>query len=465
MERGIVLKASFLYYMKGFLFSVFILTGVASRAQSDTVAQPTNNVKTDNWSAHFQFTAVSQSHSSFSAKYSGTNSLYSGVERGYLTITSTAFIGRKLWRYASIYANPEISGGQGLSGARGIAGFTNGESFRVGDPTPALYMGRYFLQQHFAVSNSSYDTLAEDANQVKEIVPSSRITLRAGKFSLSDFFDDNTYSHDPRQQFLNWSLMGEGAWDYPANTRGYTLGVMAEYVHPGYAARISFVQVPKRANGPWLNEKIGDVNGTTIEIEKSFLINKRKLRFSLLGFRNSVNAPLYSQTIKEMQSGDSSALAVITGEKYDNRYHHVKYGIGLNGEAEISDALGAFFRAGYNDGKSATWAYTEIDRSVSLGIIIKGKSWKRNEDVLGIAGVINGISKDHRDFLKAGGYGFIIGDGNLTYGSETIGEIFYNAKLFPHFYFSADYQFVSHPAYNKDRGPVSVFALRGHIEL
>ena len=450
--------------MRSLSLFIFLFISFASFAQTDTISSITKT-KPQPWSAHFQFTAVSQSHSSFTSKYAGTNSLYSGVERGLLTITGTAFVGRKLWHYTNFYADAEISGGQGLSGARGIAGFTNGESFRVGDPTPALYMARYYLQQYIPLSKNKYDTIEEDANQIKEIVPASRITLTAGKFSVSDFFDDNSFSHDPRTQFLNWSLMSNGAWDYPANTRGYTLGLVAELINPSYAARIAFVQVPKRANGPYLNEKIFSVNGTTVEFEKDFSVNNRKARISLLGFRNRVNAPNYNQTVKEMQAGDSAALNVINGTEYNSQYHSTKYGVGINGELAVFDAVGFFFRASYNDGKTATWAYTEIDQTVNGGISIKGNGWKRKDDVIGIAGVVNGISKGHQAFLKAGGNGFIIGDGYLTYGSENIGEIFYNAKLFAHLYLSADYQFVSHPAYNKDRGPVSVFALRGHVEF
>ncbi len=451
--------------MKLYFLFFFLLFSHYVFAQQDTISDNNQSRSKSLWSTHFQFTAVSQSHSSFKSKYAGTNSLYNGVERGFLTITSTAYIGRKLWRYTNVYANPEISGGKGVSGARGIAGFTNGESFRIGDPQPALYMARYYLQQHIALSANQYDTIEEDANQVKEIVPARRITITAGKFALSDFFDANSYSHDPRTQFLNWSLMSNGAWDYPANTRGYTLGIMAEWINPGWTLRVSGVQVPEKANGPYLNKKIGAVNGAALEFEKSVILGNRKGTIRLLGFRNMVNAPSYQQTVTEMKMGDSSALPVFTGDEYNTKYHSAKYGVGINAEQELSGNTGLFIRASYNDGKTATWAYTEIDQSISAGVQIKGSSWKRADDVFGIAVVANGISKDHQAFLKAGGYGFIIGDGNLNYSSENIGEVYYNAKLFNHMYFSADYQFVAHPAYNKDRGPVSVFSLRGHIEF
>ena len=452
--------------MKSFFLLLFLLISFSLFAQSDTIFKPRNKSEDQRWSAHFQFTAVSQSHSSFTSPYSGINSLYNGVERGLLTITSTAFIGRKLWRYTNVFANPEISGGQGLSGARGIAGFTNGESFRIGSPQPKLYMARYYVQQTIPLSKQSFDTVEEDANQLKDILPASRIVITAGKFAVSDFFDNNSVSHDPRTAFLNWSLMSNGAYDYPANTRGYTLGLMAEIVNPNWAARVSVAQVPKYINGPYLNEKIKDANGISAELEKNFSLGNDKIgKIRILGFRNMVNAPHYKQAAEELKTGDSKALGVINGTDYNTKYHSVKYGVGINGELALSKSIGVFFRGGYNDGKTATWAFTEIDETVSGGVQITGNAWKRSGDAFGVAVVIDGISKDHQDFLKAGGYGFIIGDGKLNYGSENIAEIYYSAKLFNHFFLSADYQFVVHPAYNKDRGPVTVFALRGHVNF
>ena len=353
--------------MKPILTFVFLLIFHFLFAQADTLSEE-NKTASLLWSTHFQFTAVSQSHSSFKALYSGTNSLNNGVERGLLTITSTAFIGRKLWRYTDVYANPEISGGQGASGTRGIAGFTNGESFRVGNPQPNLYMARYYIRQYIALSNKQYDTLEEGANGLREIVPSSRLALTAGKFCLSDFFDNNAYSHDPRTQFLNWSLMSNGAWDYPANTRGYTIGLVAELITPASAVRASLVQVPIVANGPWLNKNIGAVNGATLEYEKDFTVGSKQIKLRALGFRNLVNAPSYNQTVAEMKEGDSSALGVFNGTEYNNKYHSVKYGAGINGEIKLSDNVGCFLRASYNDGKTATWAYTEIDKTMRAAV-------------------------------------------------------------------------------------------------
>lgn len=447
--------------MKRTIFSVVTLLFTAHRhayAQSDTSGK-------NGWSMHFQLTAVSQSHPSFKAAYSGPNSLVDTAEKGLLSVTTTLFAGRRLWKNAAFYFNPEIAGGKGMSGAKGIAGFPNGETFRIGDPEPVLYVARAYLQQHIALANAKYERVADDANQVAGLVPDRRITISAGKFAISDFYDDNPFSHDPRTEFLNWSLMSNGAWDYPANTRGYTVGLVAELVQPGWALRISAVQVPKKANGPVMDSKIFKANGETLELEKSYTIGKQPGTVRLLGFFNTSQAVAYRRAIDAAKQGDSSYLPVFTGDADLQHYGGSKWGWGVNVNQNISDRLGAFFRASWNDGKTATWAFTEIDKSISGGLHIDGKLWKRDNDHVGVAMVVNGISKDHRDFLRAGLHGFIIGDGQLNYGSEGIAELYYAAELFKHIIFTADYQFVNNPAYNKDRGPVHVFAIRGHVEF
>ena len=258
--------------------------------------------------------------------------------------------------------------------------------------------------------------------------------------------------------------MSNGAWDYPADTRGYTQGLVAELVKPGWVFRASIVQLPRKANGLQLDDKISKANSETIEIEKNWKL-KRPGAIRLLAFRNASQAPTYKTTLAQVKNGDSSSVDVYTGEKEWKQYGGIKYGFGINAEQELSAIIGAFFKASWNDGKTATWAFTEIDQSISAGINIKGDGWKRADDNIGIAQVINGISKDHQQFLNAGLYGFIVGDGKLTYGHESITEIYYQAKISHSFYVAADYQFVNNPAYNKDRGPVHVFAVRGHLEF
>ncbi len=446
--------------MRKIIFFALIIISPGLLAQTNATTDTSSN-----WTNHLQLTVVSQGHPAFSAAYSGANSLNNNAESNAVSLTSTLYLGRKLWKGAAFYFNPEIAGGKGVGGAKGIAGFPNGETFRIGDPAPALYTARAYLQQMIALKGAAYTKQEDDMNQVAGKIPDSRIVISAGKFAISDFFDDNKYSHDPRTQFLNWSLMSNGAWDYPANTRGYTVGLVTELIKPTWALRISAVQVPTMANGQELDDKIFKALSETIEFEKSYSINKRPGTVRLLAFHTVSQAPSYQAAIDSAGIGDDNLLNVINGTYEWNKYGGVKYGFGINVNQDISDNAGVFARASWNDGKTATWAFTEIDNSVSAGINIIGTKWKRKDDNVGIAFVSNGISKDHQAFLADGYNGFIIGDGQLNYGRENIAEVFYQAKLFDKYYLTGDYQFINNPAYNKDRGPVNVFSLRFHVML
>ncbi|GGB21687.1 carbohydrate porin [Puia dinghuensis] len=414
------------------------------------------------WSTHFQFTGIIQWHPTFSAPYSGTNSLQPGHEKAY-SVTSTIYVGHSLWKGASAFWNPEMAGGRGVSSTLGIAGFPNGETFRIGNPEPTVYTGRLFLRQHIFLDKDHFEDLEDDANQVKERVSTSRITLTAGKFSLGDFFDNSNVSHEPRMDFMNWALMNNGAYDYAANTRGYTYGFVAELVKPGWTLRAGTVLEPTYANGPDMDQHYFQTNSENLEFEKRYTLHGHKGAVRLLGFYNVNKAPKYRDIINSKLSGSDTNLAIInTGIRYGDK----KIGFGLNAEQELGHAISTFLRLGWNDGKTATWAFAEIDNTLSGGIRIYGDSWKRKADNIGVALLSNGISKDHRDFLAIGGYGFMIGDGQLPhYGRENIAEVFYEAKLFTNIWGTLDYQFVQNPAYNKDRGPVHLFAARVHVEF
>ena len=426
------------------------------------IANASDKDSIEKWSYHFQFTGIMQGHPAFKADYSGQNSLSNEKENAF-SVTSTLFLGRKLWKGASFYFNPEVAGGKGISSALGIAGFTNGECFRIGDPSPAVYLARAFIRQNFAIGKSENEKEDADINQLGgEVVPTSRITVTAGKFSIADLYDCNSYSHDPRTQFFNWSLMGNGAWDYPANTRGYTYGLVVELIKPTWAIRVSETMVPAKANGSVMDQNIGKARGETIELEKDLKIKGRKGAIRLLGFRNLSHAGNYENAVSQYRAGTDTSLNVNTLTTYGGQ----KYGIALNIEQELTADIGVFARASWNDGQTATWVFTEIDQSASIGFSIKGTKWKRADDVIGVAGVMNGISDQHWDFLNNGGYGFIIGDGKLThYGAETIGEIYYSCLITKSLWLTADYQFVQNPAYNRDRGPVNVWGVRAHVQF
>jgi high affinity Mn2+ porin len=440
--------------MKTLTLLLLFFCSVLANAQN-TVADSTQI-----WSKHFQLTVIDQSHTSFNAAYSGVNSLNTASEEA-LSVTTTLFIGHKLWKNAAVYFNPEVSGGRGVSNALGVAGFPNGETFRIGSPAPALYLARLFYRQYIPLTGGR-GLVDDDINQLKEYVPEKRLVITVGKFALSDMFDNNNYSHDPRSQFMNWALMSNGAWDYPANTRGYTDGIALEYINPSWAVRVAGTLEPTYANGPDLDYNYFKAHGQTVELAKNTTLSGHKGVIRLLAFRNVTKAPAYRDVINNYLNKTDVSLNALDGTTYGA----VKYGFGLNAEQELTKDIGAFFRAGWNDGQTATWAFTEIDQNISLGLSYKGSKWGRPDDVFGLAADVHGISKDHRDFLAIGGYGFIIGDGKLTnYSNEAIIESYYNAKLDKNIFVSADYQFVANPAYNADRGPVNFFSIRAHMEF
>ena len=351
--------------------------------------------------------------------------------------------------------NPEVSAGTGLSKTRGVAGFPNGEIYRVDTSDPKFNLSRLYLNQDFGLGGES-ERLESDQNQLAQIKDSDRITVVAGKFSLNDFFDQNTYSHDPRTQFLNWALMDNGAWDYAADTRGYTVGAMLEYHRSKWAVRFGSVAVPKFANQIDLEYQISTARSDNLEFEYHYQFRGHPGISRILAYENHAHMGNYRTTLNT--PGDNLDVTL-------SRTNSVKYGFGFNAEQEFSADLGSFMRLGWNDGATETWAFTEIDRTLTAGAVLKGSAWRRNQDTVGIAAIINGLSKDHANYLEAGGYGFLVGDGKLNYGPEEILETYYSFQAWKQGWISADYQFVNHPGYNSDRGPVSIFSGRLHYAL
>lgn len=443
-----------------------VMAHYSASAQKDSLINKAPFQSTDqqkaitarDWSIHFQATVIPQAHLRFSAAYTGDKSMLTS-ESPKVSLTTTLFIGRRLWKHATVYFNPEVSGGSGLSKTQGVAGYPNGETFRIGSTQPKLYLARLYLEQKFALSRKTEQT-EDNINQLANTSPLKYLSLRAGKFSLSDFFDNNTYSHDPRTQFFNWSLMSAGAWDYPANTRGYTVGAVAEYHAPGLAVRAAVTQVPKESNGPDLHAFTTQAYGTVAEIEKTIpLVEKQQIILRLAGFYNVADMGNYNEAVAKV-------MPLITPDVTETRKEgRTKSGFYLNAEYNRPNG-GYFMRFSMNDGKNETWAFTEIDRSLAAGISFNGSKWKRSNDQWGIAVVTNSISKPHSSYLSSGGYGFIIGDGKLNYHAESIAEAYYSFSLVKkHLFISPDYQFILHPAYNLDRGPIHVFGVRFHVVL
>ena len=442
-----------------FLNFLILLLFFKSFICAQNATQLKDTLKNETINFHFQQTEITQYHSPFKAKYTGYNSLDPSSETQ-SSISSTLFIGAKIFKNFNVYFDPEISGGGGFSQTTGIAGFSNGEVYRVSDPSPHIYVARFYFNKIFPL-DKNLKNFEDGVNQVKCSMPESYISIRFGKLSVMDCFDNNKYSHDPRSQFFNWALMGNGAWDYPANTRGYTYGLMSELIKPLFAARFGMVMVPTTPNGHIMDFNIGRSHSFALEFEKKYKILNKDGAIRLTTFLTEARMGNYQKSIELGLINNISPNIDLTGE-----LGRTKYGAGINLEQNIFKNAGLFFRCGWNDGHNETWAFTEIDRHLSVGFSVATS--KKDNDIcrFGLELIVNGISKDHCEYLKAGGFGFIIGDGNLNYSNEIIIETYNNFKFFKYpLYISPDYQFVVNPAYNKDRGSVNIFGIRVHYEM
>jgi high affinity Mn2+ porin len=380
--------------------------------------------KTEWYSAHAQATVVTQAHDPFRSPYIGPNSLVPH-EPSATSMTGTLFLDAGLWKRegnsGEIVFNPEIAGGRGISSASGIAGFPNGEITRVGVAEPTPYIARLFLRQTFGFGGEQ-EQIEASANQIAGKRDVDRITLTLGKFSATDLVDDNSYSHDPRTQFLPWSIMYNGAWDYPANVRGYTYGIGIDFNRKSWALRYGIFQEPEFANSAPLDPRILKANGQVVEWEGRYTINSHPGKLRLLAYLNRAHMGKYSQALEEMPVDPNVTLT---------RAYRIKYGFGLNWEQELTKDLGLFARLGWNDGRTESWAFTAIDRLAEIGLLLKGTRWCRPNDQVGLALCANGLAKIHHEYLAAGGLDFIIGDGALRYGPEEIMEVYYNLGVIP----------------------------------
>jgi carbohydrate-selective porin OprB len=318
-----------------------------------------------------------------------------------------------------------------------------------------VYTARLFLRQTWGLGGGR-EKIESDANQLAGSADRRRLVLTAGKLSVLDLFDDNTYSHDPRSQFLNWSLMTYGAWDFAADARGYSWGIALEYFDEGWALRAGRFTMPRESNGLALNPRIFESFGDQIELERSHLLGGQAGKVRLLAFRNQADMGGFRDSIADASAGGG------TPDLATSRKKRVKYGFGVNLEQSLSSTVGVFARASWNNGEAETFAFTEIDRSISAGASIKGTGWGRSADFLGVALVKNGLSGPHRDYLADGGLGFFLGDGRLRYRPESILETYYSFNIVKDIWLSADFQRIFNPAYNADRGPVSVASARFH---
>jgi hypothetical protein len=364
--------------------------------------------------------------------------------------------GLRLWEGGEAYLDGEGAAGKGVSSVLGLAGAPNGETYRVGSPAFHASLVRAFLRQTWDLGGE-VQKVEDDAHQLRGTRASRRLVVHFGKLSVMDLFDNNAYSHDPRSQFMNWTLMGHGAWDYPADTRGYTWGYAAELYWDAWAFRYGRFAEPLEANQLEMDHGFLRAHGDVVEVEHGHSLGGQPGVVRFMAYRNTARMGDYRQTL--------AATPLAPDITATRAYGRVKEGWGLNLDQALTADLGAFARWSWSDGRTETWAFTEVDRSASIGLSLKGSAWGRPQDRLGLALVQNGLSPDHKDYLAAGGLGFLLGDGRLSYAPERFLEAYYAVPLGRSVTASLDAQRFQNPGYNQDRGPVSLFAFRLHAQF
>ncbi|MFC5472680.1 carbohydrate porin [Paraherbaspirillum soli] len=431
---------------------VSLLCAFHSLAARADDAMPAN----EQWAVHGQLTNITQWHPQFRSPYSGPNSLESNG-RTEETTDLTLFAGLRLWRGAELWVNTEIDQGFGLSNTLGVAGFPSGEAYKVGANTPYLRVPRVFIRQVIPLGGAEQQ-VESAANQLTGVRSADNVTLTVGKFSVVDIFDTNSYAHDPRADFMNWSAIDGGAFDYAADPWGYTYGAAAEWSQDWWTLRGGLFQL---SGAP--NAKI-----TRVDFKQRSLVGEIEARHQWQGHPGKVKLLAFVNRAQMARYADAVELARGTGATPDVslvRHDRSRAGFVLNLEQELTSDLGAFARVSARDGSKETYEFTEIDRSLSAGLSLKGDRWGRRDDVLGVAMVVNALSGAAQEYFAAGGLGLLIGDGKLNYAPEKIMEMYYSLRLDSHLALSFDYQHIANPAYNRDRGPVSIYGVRLHAEF
>lgn len=412
------------------------------------------DTESERWEIHGQSTYLLQGYPSFPARYSGVNSL-SPSAQAKATWSNSLFLNARLWDGGEVYYNPELLQGFGLDDTVGAAGFPSGEAQKSNFPYPHYNTSRLFLRQTFGFGGEQ-EELASGQLQLGQKVDVSRLTVQAGKFAVVDVFDGNAYAKDARKDFMNWSIWAPGAFDYSADKVGLTYGVTAELNQKQWALRGGYFLMVAESNSNHFDTKVPERGQYVVELETRYSLFSQPGKLRTMGWVDSANMGSFRETL------DNPALNLDIAQ---TRRGRIKVGYVVNLEQAITDDVGLFGRWSWNDGKSETIAFTDINRSLSGGVSIKGTKWGRPDDVIGIGGAVNAISQDYRDFLAAGGLGVLVGDGALNYRKERILETYYAYALNKSFTLTADYQLIINPAYNADRGPVSVISGRLHGEF
>lgn len=409
------------------------------------------------WSLHGQMTFVEQYHPAFKSSFRGANSLDPG-SRGDETFDATLYVGVRLWDGGEVYANPEVDQGFGLSNTLGLAGFSSGEAYRIGKSAPYFRLQRLFFRQTFGLGGKTAN-LTPAANQLGGSQTADNLVVTAGKISVTDIFDTNAYAHDPKSDFLNWSVIDAGAYDYAADAWGYSYGIAAEWTQSWWTLRLGLFDLSHVPNTTALDRDFSQFE-IVAEGEERHMWWGEPGKLKILGFANRGRMGSYDNAVRlARMTGEVPATGLV-------RRYASRPGFSINIEQQLLDDLGLFARASVNDGSKEAYEFTEINRSVSAGLSLNGTLWGRPKDTAGIAGVVNGLSDAAQRYFAAGGIGILIGDGDLFhYGTEKIVETYYRMHLTNWLSATVDYQFVANPAYNRDRGPVSLFGARLHAEI
>ncbi len=411
--------------------------------------------------AHFQSTYIWQHQPGFNAPYSGTFSL-SSVPGNTYTFSLTGAFGKRLWEGAELYFDPEVVQGVPLgSNLTGMAGFYNGEITRASGTNPVAYRVRLFLRQTWGMGGEQAE-ITSAMNQLAGMVDRNRTVLTVGFLPPLDIFDDNLYAHDPRTQFMNWCNMTHCAYDYAADARGNSWGMALEFYREAWVLRVGQFMQPKDPNQLQLDWQFFKHYGQNFELEHAHELAGQPGKLRLLAYRNTARTGSFADAMNDPNfSTNNTAGIPATGTV---RHEAVKYGIGYNMEQAVTPGIGVFSRFMWQDGRYETFAFTEAHRSFAFGTSIDGSLWNRELDSIGIAAMRNALSGIYRQYLAAGGLGYFIGDGKLNYADEQIVETYYSIGLRNDLWATLDYQYLRNPAYNADRGPVSIAGIRLHWE-
>jgi high affinity Mn2+ porin len=426
------------------------------RAQAPTPAQALAPTEASApWLLQTQATWIYQAHPSFDSPYEGPNSLV-GASEADRTFSFSLFMGYRVLPGTELYFDPEAFQGHGLSNTLGMAGFPNGEAVKAAFPNLHYNTSRLYIRQTFGLGGDK-EKLDGDEQHIGGSYDVNRITLTIGKMAADDIFDNNTYSSGARTQFMNWSLWESSAWDYPADIVGYTAGFVAGWNTKDWTLNYGIFMEPTESNGAVLDKHLLDAHGQILELDRRYSVGDLTGTLRPFVYWNEARMGNYSDALQEPSIGNALV---------ETRAYRSKVGLGISWDQQLTADLGAFARLSWDDGRTESFAFTEVDRSAAAGLSLAGTRWGRKDDTLGLAAVVNAIVPSHQAYLAAGGtQGLILGDGALDYGPEEILETYYSFQAARWISISPDFQYAFDPGYNRARGPIAIYALRAHVEF